>query len=281
MKSLCVLALCISFSLTTDRLMGTEPDPIRDKLNASKAAFEAEMEKYDKAVVEYFEKREEAARNDVNKKLVAQIKLERLAYDESGDLPKESSANVRMLGADAQKKLEAEYQSAAKGYFKAKKDKEADGVEKEILLVLLKAKRATYVVEMKPFETTSIKDVGIGRSPKTVKDSEYDQAIIMHPGERKFSEGVYKLNQKYTSFRGKVAVTRPPGENQKGPETAATFEILGNGKSLWKSKPAVVFDEIQEFSISLRAVDNLILRVHCPGSNTGCHAHWLDPLLIR
>jgi len=271
--------LCIATVFTPGWLNGA--DPIRDELNKSKAVFESEIGMYDKAVVAYFEKREDAARKETNKKQVAQIKLEQLAYVESGDLPVDVTLAIRQLASDAQKKLETAYQLGAKEYFKAKKDEEAEGVDKELLVALLKAKRATYLVDLKPIRITTIKEIGIGRSPRIVKNTDFDQAVIMHPGKRVYSEGVYKLNKGYTSFRSKVAVTRPEGVNQKGPETAAIFEVLANGRSLWRSKPVAVFDEIQESSVNLRGIDTFILRVHCPGSNTHCHGHWLDPILIR
>jgi hypothetical protein len=62
-----------------------DKDPVKEKLFAAKVAYDGEMREYRKAAGEWFDKREDAARQDGNKKLVDEIKAERKAFDEDGE----------------------------------------------------------------------------------------------------------------------------------------------------------------------------------------------------
>ena len=112
---------------------GDDTDAVKEKLFAAKKAYDKDMGTYRTAVGEWFDKREETARKDGNKKLVDQIKGEREAFDESGMLPKGAPAAISQKAATAKKALEAAYGTAVKEYVKGKKDDEAAAVEKELL----------------------------------------------------------------------------------------------------------------------------------------------------
>ena len=123
--------LC-AFALLTGALGVTcadDKDPVKEKLLAAKETYRAELRQYQKAVGEWFDKREESARKDGNKKVVDQIKAERGVFDESGELPKTVPAALRQKPAVAKKSLEAAYAQAVKEYTMAKKDAEAASVE--------------------------------------------------------------------------------------------------------------------------------------------------------
>src|SRR6266545_1101983 len=109
-----------------------EKDPVKEKLFAAKVAYDKEMAAFRKAAGEWFDKREEAARKDGNKKLVDQIKEDRKAFDEDGFLPKAAPAAVQQRPVAARKALESAYSQAVRDYIKAKKDDEAAAVEKEV-----------------------------------------------------------------------------------------------------------------------------------------------------
>lgn len=113
-------------------LAAGDDDPVREKLAAAKGRFDAEMKQVRAQVGEWFEKREEAARQGGDKQLVEQIKAARAEYDGDGDLP----ANVPQAIKEKQDKalvaLAAAYTQAATDYRKAKKDEEAAGVEAEL-----------------------------------------------------------------------------------------------------------------------------------------------------
>ncbi len=105
--------------------------PVKEKLIAAKAAYEVELKKYRKDASEWFDKREEVARKDGNKKQVDLIKAERATFEESGELPKTIPAAIRQKPGFAKKTLEAAYAQAVKEYTMIKKDTEAAAVEAE------------------------------------------------------------------------------------------------------------------------------------------------------
>jgi hypothetical protein len=110
---------------------GDEKDPIREKLFAAKVVYDKEMSHVRMQVDEWFDKREEAARKAGDKKALDQVKIDRKAFDEDGDLPKNTPTTVLQKRDRAKKTLEAAYSEAIKAYTKAKKDDLATAVEKE------------------------------------------------------------------------------------------------------------------------------------------------------
>src|SRR6266545_6647356 len=81
-------------------------DPVKEKLFAAKVAYDKEMAAYRAAVGEWLDKREEAARKAGDKKLVDQVKAERKAFDEDGELPKGAPTALKLRPAAARKALE-------------------------------------------------------------------------------------------------------------------------------------------------------------------------------
>lgn len=125
---------------------GDDPDPVTAAYQKAKDAHQKELERLRKELLDALQKREDAARNDGNKKLVDQVKAEREAFEAGGALPKivpttgyragVKSANAGMLAA---------YKDAVKGYVKAKLDDKAAAAE----------------AELKEFE----KDAGLAKEP--------------------------------------------------------------------------------------------------------------------
>ena len=111
---------------------GDDNDPVKDKLFASKKAYDAEMKLYRKAAEEWFAKREGTARNDGNRKLVDQVKAERTAFEETGALAKGVPTAIPQQAATARKALEAAYLLAVKEYLIAKNDDAAAAIEIEL-----------------------------------------------------------------------------------------------------------------------------------------------------
>jgi hypothetical protein len=106
-----------------------DKDPIRDKLVAARATYDAEIKQARKQAEDWLEKREATARKDGNKKLLDQVKEERKAFEEDGELPKAAPAVLRQKPAAARKAMDAAYAEAVKAYTRAKKDDEAAAVE--------------------------------------------------------------------------------------------------------------------------------------------------------
>lgn len=111
---------------------GQDEDPVKAKLDKAKAAYAADAKKFRDEVGSLFDKREEAARKDGNKKLLDQIKDERKAFEEREELPTSTPKAVRQKLGAARSSLEKAFDTAVKEYTKGKKDAEAAAVEKEL-----------------------------------------------------------------------------------------------------------------------------------------------------
>jgi hypothetical protein len=109
-----------------------DKDPIREKLFAAKVAYDKEMSQIRGQVGDLLDKREETARKAGDKKVLDQVKADRLAFDEDGEFPKSATA-LAQRQEKAKKALDAAYTEAVKAYTKVKKDALAAAVEKELV----------------------------------------------------------------------------------------------------------------------------------------------------
>src|SRR5262249_12938145 len=131
--------LATVYSVTVCLTMATaDDDPIRKTLDAAKRKYEQEVEKLNKDVAVWFDKRDEIARKDGNKKLVEQIKEDRQKFEDTRDFYRVSSANLKQRNSMLRAEIEAAYRQAIKDFIKAKKDDEAALLEKEFLELRLR-----------------------------------------------------------------------------------------------------------------------------------------------
>jgi hypothetical protein len=160
--SACIKYPCfvVAFSLAIGAALqaADDPDPIKAKLNQAKLTYEkdldkfrraaiehfdsrekvvvndaedadsvyqADLEKFRQAVKDHFDKREDLAREDGNKKLVDQVKAERKAFAEKGDLPEtvpdtikkmKTAVNAATEAADARKKVHEKIRQERKAF---------------------------------------------------------------------------------------------------------------------------------------------------------------------
>jgi len=122
----------VLFAALTPLLASPLDDAIKAKLDAAKLAYRVAGVEYRQAVGAWFDKRDEAARKDGNKKLVDLIKAERKAFEDRGELPKGAPKNLQETLNPAREVLEAAYRTAVGGYTKARMDREAEATEKEL-----------------------------------------------------------------------------------------------------------------------------------------------------
>ncbi len=135
-----VAVVLVGFVASACAAWADDKDPVKEKLFAAKVAYDKELREYRKQAEEWFDKQEDAARNDGNKKLVDQIKVDRKVFDEDGELPRSAPAVLKQRPGAARKTLETAYGEAIKAYTRDKKDDEAAAVEKARLDFLLKEK---------------------------------------------------------------------------------------------------------------------------------------------
>lgn len=102
-----------------------DDDPIKTKLEGARKDYDSKVEKYNKAINDWLDKKEETARKAGNKATVDQIKTQRESFQDTGMLLTNPPPDVQKILTDAQKAYEATLVAGVKDYTKAKKDAEA------------------------------------------------------------------------------------------------------------------------------------------------------------
>jgi hypothetical protein len=99
----------------------------------------------------------------------------------------------------------------------------------------------------------------------------------MHPPAADYVGVSFVLGKKTSQLSGGVGISKddpvqPPREHH--------FQLLGDGKPLWKSKTMTGFDTQEMFEVDVSAVEVLELRVYCEKPDATCmHAAWINPML--
>jgi formylglycine-generating enzyme required for sulfatase activity/WD40 repeat protein len=163
---------------------------------------------------------------------------------------------------------------------------------KEIAIVRVPAVKAAippdliaYLSDLKEFDYKG--HGAFGKNGKVV-DPDYLITILVngarspkglwtHPldkGEARVRYNLEGLNAH--ALKTKVAIN---DNLEKGSATPLLFQVLGDGKVLWESKPIKASGETQDCSANVQGVRLLELRVNCPGWFGHGNAVWLDPYL--
>ncbi len=98
----------------------------------------------------------------------------------------------------------------------------------------------------------------------------------MHPPEFGFVAVKYRIGKQAAVIKAKVGIT----DHAFGVHTPGHFEVLGDGRRLWRSEPIGVGPAV-ECIVDLEGVDVLELRVTAPGTAFGLHAVWMEPRLLK
>lgn len=108
---------------------------------------------------------------------------------------------------------------------------------------------------------------------------DFAHALGMHPNEHTFSTVKYWV-EPAEQFQALAGFDDSADEKLQGD---FLFEVLGDGKSLWRSKPVHERGPFQDCRVKLDGVRTLELRVYAPRSapNRGGIAIWLDPYITR
>jgi hypothetical protein len=116
-----------------------------------------------------------------------------------------------------------------------------------------------------------------GKIPIVVNGTSSPRGLAMHPPDLKFAAVKYRLGKQAAQLKAVVALN----DSANRVLSAAIFEVLGDGRSLWKSAPVSKAGQSQECAVDVSGVEVLELRVHSTGSHFGLHAVWVDPHLVR
>jgi hypothetical protein len=138
-------------------------------------------------------------------------------------------------------------------------------------------KEVRYLAEL-PADEVSVQehphhnDPGFG-----FKGIAWPHSIWAHPpwGKNIFSHVAYHLDGQYSTLAGEVGI----GGVNNIPASALTFRVVGDGKTLWNSKPMQAPGIAVPFRVDVRSIKKLELFVDCPGSYDRGWAWWIEPTL--
>lgn len=278
-----VLGLCPA------RPLDEKTDAVTAKLLKARDEYAGELKKFNSAVTEVLDKRETAARKAGNKKELDEVKAQREAYAETGELPPRFPTERLTPMRAAVAKFDKAHAVAIKEFLLLKEDAAAETVEKERQRFALEAGvqfgKRTYLAALKPFEVKVMNgwftNNGTILDQKIKKDDKFvSRSIFMHPSKKIGAQVKYTLGGKYLAFHASVGVPTVT-DTVKPPADAVTFEVLGDGKSLWKSEPISKLDTFQTCLIRIEKVKVLTLLVHCPGSEVSARTVWFEPIVIE
>jgi formylglycine-generating enzyme required for sulfatase activity/serine/threonine protein kinase len=111
-----------------------------------------------------------------------------------------------------------------------------------------------------------------------VKGERFKKGLWMHPSPNSDASVKYRLDGLDAFvFEAKVAINdTAPG----GSKTPVKFQVFGDGKALWTSKPLQATRQTEDCTVNVEGIHVLELRVVCPGPISSAHAVWLDPYLL-
>lgn len=101
-------------------------------------------------------------------------------------------------------------------------------------------------------------------------------SLFMHPPDKGSSKLSYTVDHKFHTFTAFVGV-----RDGADPKSAVTFELRGDGRLLWASRPIRRSGESQEVNVSVGNFKSLQLQVNCTGESGGCWATWINPMLKK
>jgi hypothetical protein len=119
-------------------------------------------------------------------------------------------------------------------------------------------------------------------SPYTCLGQAWPNGISAHViGDARPSSIVYALPRGAKRIVGKAGVVTPKGIGPGGanPVSPQNFEILVDGRSVWKSPPLTKREETADFDVALFGGNRLELRVSS-GSSGNAWTAWLNPELV-
>jgi hypothetical protein len=117
------------------------------------------------------------------------------------------------------------------------------------------------------------------RKPLALDGRRSEHGVYLHARPHGESSVTYRLGKRFGTLRSDVLVPEMLPE-QGPPRTPLIFEVRGDGRTLWKSKPLGRKGERQSCSVSVEGVEELSLVVICRGPENWGLAAWFEPRLM-
>ena len=282
-------------------------DPIQSKLDEANTAYDANIKKAEKSLAAAFDEKIEAAIKAGNFDAVKRAKAEKEAFEKDATSPKLSSMRVPFASYQRAVKLanlevESAYKKAIQEYTKANQLDKAEATSAGLAAMKNKssktsplARKTQYLSDLTEFDVKvaehrfakngelGFKAAGISRIRFQGKESPH--GLSMNPVPQDYGSVKFELPKGSETFMAAAALNDTAAAPGSRPgvgriPTALTFQVLGDDKVLWESKPIDMARKAQECKVDVTGVKVLELRVNCPGSYVNAHAVWLEPRVL-
>lgn len=277
----CLLAFAAFAMLAPAR--ADDVETVKEKLFQAKKEYDGETRKFRTAVTEALDKREETARKAGDRKAVEAAKAERDRFDKNGELPASTPAAALTQMKAARANLARGYMAAVKDYVRLKEDAAAEATEMEYQKTACDAAflfgKRTHVATLKALNVKVHDNLFKTTEKFKMGGEEVSHCIFMHPEAKGEGQASFALGGKATAFRAALGIPKYTNP-QYNPAAPVTFEVLGDGKSLWKSEPVTKMDEFQTCTVNVEKVKTLTLRISAKDYGWA-HAVWFAPLIAE
>src|SRR5690606_5748821 len=130
------------------------------------------------------------------------------------------------------------------------------------------AESPAYLSDMQPIEVVALR---VPAMPVRVRQQQSPHGIFLHPAANATAKITFELAEKYRSVSGAAALN----DSANGPAlTPLTMRIVGDGRTLWTSKPIRSPGDAEQFQLDVAGITRLELQVQCPGNDGRAHAAW-------
>lgn len=130
------------------------------------------------------------------------------------------------------------------------------------------AESPAYLSDMPPIEVIALK---VPAMPVRVRQQQSPHGIFLHPAANSTAKITFDLAKRYRFLSGAAALN----DSAKGPALSKlTMRIVGDGQTLWTSKPIRAPGDAEQFQVGVTGVARLELQVQCPGPDGRAHASW-------
>jgi hypothetical protein len=141
-----------------------------------------------------------------------------------------------------------------------------------------------YLSDLPVFDMRSgpwpiVKNGLIGDGGKTilVAGTSSPKGIGMHPPDSGDAIVKFRLYGEAARFKAKAALD----DTSVNPGSPVVFEVLGNGKPLWKSEEIAKAGQAKECDLDVTGVDVLELHTRATGRSQNLHAVWVEPRILQ
>ena len=202
---------------------------------------------------------------------IKSLLADRVALEQENRIPNWVALRFKNRLTDSRKALIACLKGLHAAYLRADLDAKAEKVKQELSdLIALDTTQVKYLATLKPNSHKQLQNLysldGTILGKKIILNGQQSHyGIFAHPFENDFSEVVFELDGTWTRFATVIAIPSTAIAEGSKLGSPLVFEIIGDGKTLWKSNPVEDFDTPQSCEISIAGVRFLNLRAHCTG----------------